>query len=375
MNASLPKDTVFDIFVTFHETKTHYEILEVKRTASQDEIRSAFVKKTKELHPDTAISKNTDSRIGWSRKSPTDEFVLVKEAYDILRDPEKRKQYDADNSDWDSPGFLKPVAREKSREQTIIDLNIERNESYMGPRKEQGYTGKHFSFGLPDYYAILGVSRTATQREIKSAYYKLSKKYHPDVTGNNKEAQAKFIQVTEAYETLKDPDRRNAYDNMSSGRQGSRYPGDNTFYQQTYTYHNRNPFHSKTYTEQEYQRIWEQFNRMKEERDKYDRTFRMNREKIWDEYQRRRATRWHEFHQKHPNSSEFERQTQEAFQEFFRGMNKGSSRQVFVRFLMLFFLKIQFSELQFSVQNIYGVLRDLRHRFYRSVPVIRTGTG
>ena len=85
----------------------------------------------------------------------------------------------------------------------------------------------NFSFGLPDYYAILGVSRAATQREIKSAYYKLSKKvenfkfswfspfsnfffefqYHPDVTGNNKEAQAKFIQVTEAYETLKDPDR------------------------------------------------------------------------------------------------------------------------------------------------------------------------
>ncbi len=63
-----------------------------------------------------------------------------------------------------------------------------------------------------DYYSILGISRDADEKQIKSAYRKLARKYHPDVNPNNKEAEDKFKQVTEAYECLKDADKRKMYD-------------------------------------------------------------------------------------------------------------------------------------------------------------------
>ncbi len=63
-----------------------------------------------------------------------------------------------------------------------------------------------------DYYAILGVSKTAEASEIKSAFRKLARKYHPDVNPDNKTAEAKFKEVSEAYEVLSDPDKRTKYD-------------------------------------------------------------------------------------------------------------------------------------------------------------------
>ncbi len=63
-----------------------------------------------------------------------------------------------------------------------------------------------------DYYSVLGVSKTATQDEIKQAFRKLARKFHPDVNPNNKQAEAKFKEVSEAYEVLSDPDKRQKYD-------------------------------------------------------------------------------------------------------------------------------------------------------------------
>jgi len=63
-----------------------------------------------------------------------------------------------------------------------------------------------------DYYEVLGVSKSASADEIKKAYRKMAKKYHPDVNPDNKEAQAKFTEVNEAYEILSDPEKKSKYD-------------------------------------------------------------------------------------------------------------------------------------------------------------------
>jgi len=63
-----------------------------------------------------------------------------------------------------------------------------------------------------DYYKILGIDKTATQKEIKSAYRKLARKHHPDLNPNDKDAKRKFQEINEAHEVLSDPDKRKKYD-------------------------------------------------------------------------------------------------------------------------------------------------------------------
>ena len=67
-----------------------------------------------------------------------------------------------------------------------------------------------------DYYETLGVSKTASEDEIKSAFRKLARKHHPDVAKDKKAAEEKFKQINEAYEVLSDPEKRQKYDQLGA---------------------------------------------------------------------------------------------------------------------------------------------------------------
>src|SRR5512138_2763223 len=75
-----------------------------------------------------------------------------------------------------------------------------------------------------DYYEVLGVPRTASDTDIKKAFRKLAREYHPDVAKNKKQAEEKFKDINEAYEVLSDPAKRKKYDELGPDwRAGSEF--------------------------------------------------------------------------------------------------------------------------------------------------------
>ena len=73
-----------------------------------------------------------------------------------------------------------------------------------------------------DYYELLGVARDAASDDVRKAYRKLALKYHPDRNAGSREAEAKFKEVTEAYQVLSDQDKRDRYDRFGhAGVEGS----------------------------------------------------------------------------------------------------------------------------------------------------------
>ena len=85
----------------------------------------------------------------------------------------------------------------------ILDSKLD---SPQAPSQHRAVTSKR------DYYEILGVPRTATEKDLKAAYRKLARKYHPDVNPGDKTAEASFKEVSEAFGVLSDPEKRAKYD-------------------------------------------------------------------------------------------------------------------------------------------------------------------
>ncbi|MGQ9927154.1 MAG: DnaJ C-terminal domain-containing protein [Chloroflexaceae bacterium] len=69
---------------------------------------------------------------------------------------------------------------------------------------------------MKDYYQVLGVSRNASDQEIKQAYRRLARMYHPDINPGDKKAEARFKEINEAYEVLSDKEKREKYDRFGS---------------------------------------------------------------------------------------------------------------------------------------------------------------
>src|SRR5215510_16067354 len=75
-----------------------------------------------------------------------------------------------------------------------------------------------------DYYATLGVPKTASDADIKKAFRKLARQYHPDVAKDKKKSEEKFKEINEAYEVLGDPEKRKKYDELGPNwKQGAEF--------------------------------------------------------------------------------------------------------------------------------------------------------
>ena len=82
------------------------------------------------------------------------------------------------------------------------------------------------------YYEVLGVKKNATDDELKKAFRKLARKFHPDFNPDNKEAESKFKEINEAYDVLSDKEKREQYDRLGKEAFSGFHPGGGGSYRQ-----------------------------------------------------------------------------------------------------------------------------------------------
>ncbi|WIA33737.1 hypothetical protein OEZ86_006853 [Tetradesmus obliquus] len=102
--------------------------------------------------------------------------------------------------------------------QAAASSGSSRGSSWWGSPFGRSIHTSSASYASKDYYDVLGVRRSANDQDIKKAYYKLAKQYHPDTNKDDPEAAKVFQEVSKAYETLRDPEKRRMYDHL--GRDG-----------------------------------------------------------------------------------------------------------------------------------------------------------
>ncbi|KAL3567363.1 hypothetical protein D5086_030014 [Populus alba] len=201
----------------------YYKILQVDKTAKDDDLKKAYRKLAMKWHPD----KNPNNK-----KEAEAKFKKISEAYEVLSDPQKKAVYDQYGEEGlkgqvpppgaggAGPGAAGPVLNTECNQTLCKDgeckwittrTRHEQKQAVQHPKlektkiskvKKRKRGGNSNTMGV-DYYKILQVDKTAKDDDLKKAYRKLAMKWHPDKNPNNKkEAEAKFKKISEAYDTI-----------------------------------------------------------------------------------------------------------------------------------------------------------------------------